>query len=63
MIFSKDTSWIKPSRLREGEKVLVLVTYDKSIFNANNRKWKVWKKKRKSPLWLKKKLKKRNYSI
>lgn len=63
MIFSKDTSWIKPSRLREGEKVLVLVTYDKSIFNANNRKWKVWKKKRKSLLWLKKKLKKRNYSI
>ncbi len=51
VVFSEDSSWIKPLRLREREKALVLVIHDESIFNANNRKRRVWKEKGKSTLW------------
>lgn len=44
-MFSKDSSWIKPSGLVEEKKLLIVVTHDESIFNANN-----GKKKEKSPL-------------
>ena len=39
----------------EGEKPLLVVTNDKNIFNANNGKRRVWKKKGKSPLQQKEK--------
>lgn len=38
VVFSGDGSWTKPPGLREGEKALVLVTHDESIFNANDGK-------------------------
>lgn len=55
MIFLEDNSQIKFSRLRKGKKVLVLVIYNKSIFNANDKKRKIQKKKGKSPLQSKEK--------
>jgi len=38
VIFAEDGSWSLPSTLQEGEKPLVLVTYNKSIFSANDGK-------------------------
>ena len=38
VVFFENGSWTRPLELVEGEKPLVLVTYDESIFNANNRK-------------------------
>ena len=49
VVFSEDGLWTRPLGLVEGEKPLVLVTNDKSIFNANDGKRRVWKEKRKSP--------------
>ena len=42
------------SNLKKGEKLLVLVTHDESMFNANNGKKKIWKEKGKSLLYPKK---------
>jgi len=36
VVFKEDGTWEKPSTLREGEKLLVLVTHDESTFNAND---------------------------
>ena len=55
MVFSEDDSWTRPLGLVEREKPLVLVTYDKNIFNANDEKRRVWGKKRKLLLRLKRK--------
>ena len=41
VVFSEDDLWIKPPGLVEGEKPLVLVIHDESIFNTNNKKKKV----------------------
>ena len=41
VVFSEDSPWTRPLKLIEEEKPLVLVIYDESIFNANNRKKKV----------------------
>ena len=41
VVFSKDSSWSKALGLRERKKPLVLVTYDETIFSANDRKRKV----------------------
>ena len=53
MIFSEDSLWTKPPRLKEEEKPLVLITYNESIFSTNNGKKKVYKEKGKSFLQLK----------
>ena len=52
VVFFEDGSWIKPSGLVQGEKLLEVVIYE-SIFNTNDGKRKVWKEKRRSPLQLK----------
>ena len=50
VVFSEDGSWIRSPGLIEGEKPLVLVTHDESIFSANDGKRRVWKEKGKLPL-------------
>lgn len=42
--FKEDGTWSAPI-LYVGEKPLVLITYDESIFNANDGKRKLWMKK------------------
>lgn len=39
--FAEDGSWTTPLSLEEGEKLLVLVTHDESIFNTNDGKRKI----------------------
>lgn len=53
----KDEQWYfqrivygQSPQIKKKEKILVLVIHNKNIFNVNNRKKKVWKKKRKSLL-------------
>ena len=50
VVFSEDGFWTRPTELIKREKPLVLVTHDKSILSANDRKKRVWKEKRESPL-------------
>lgn len=50
VVFFEDDLWTKPSSLKEEGKPLVLVTHDKSTFNANDGKRRIWKEKGKSPL-------------
>jgi len=50
VIFAEDGSWSLPSTLQEGEKPLVLVTYNKSIFSANDGKRQGWMVNGKQPL-------------
>lgn len=57
VVFSKNNLKTKLFGLKKREKVLILVIYDKSIFNANNRKRKIQKKKKKSSLQIKRKRK------
>ena len=57
MVFSENSLWTKSPRLRKSKKPLILVTYDVNIFNANDGKRRVWKKKGKSPLRPKRKKK------
>lgn len=57
VIFSENGLQIKFPRLREREKALILIIYNKNIFNANNEKRKIWKKKGKLSLQLKRKRK------
>lgn len=47
VVFSDNETWTRPLGLIEKEKLLVLVTYDESTFNANNSKKRVLKEKRK----------------
>jgi hypothetical protein len=42
VVSKEDGSWEKPSGLQPGEKPLVLVTHDKSTFNANDGKHRLW---------------------
>ena len=50
VVFSEDGSWTRPLGLVEGEKPLVLITHNESIFNANDGKRRVGKEKEKSSL-------------
>ncbi len=50
VIFSKDSSWKHPHNLSKNEKPLVLVTHDKSTFNSNDRKRRIWMENGKQPL-------------
>jgi hypothetical protein len=42
VVFKEDGTWEEPATLREGEKLLVLVTRDESTFNANDGKQRMW---------------------
>ena len=55
MVFSKNNLYTKFSALEKWEKLLLLVLYNKSIFNAINWRSKIWKEKGNSLLWPKKK--------
>lgn len=43
--YSKDDSQIKPSKLKDGKKALVLIINNKNIINTNDEKEKYRKKK------------------
>lgn len=58
ILFSKDSLWTKLLGLKEKKKQLVLITHNKSTFNANNKKKRIQKEKEKSPLRLKRREKK-----
>ena len=53
VIFLENGSWHVPESLPEGEKPLVFITHDKSIFNVNDGKRRLWMKDGKQPLRLK----------
>ena len=57
MIFSEDSLWTKLLGLEEEEKLLVLITHNKSIFSANNDKRRIYKEKEKLSLQPKRKRK------
>ena len=45
VVFAEDSLWIRSFGLKEEEKLLVLVTYNKNIFSANNKKKSIKRKK------------------
>lgn len=50
VIFKEDGTWEPPASLAPGEKPLVLITHDESVFNANDGKRKIWMKKGSQPI-------------
>lgn len=44
VVFKEDGTWEKPVTLLDGEKPLILITHDKSTFNANDEKRRIWMK-------------------
>lgn len=50
LVFAKDDSWTILSGLKKGEKLFIFVIYDTKTCNVNDRKRKIWIKKRKSTL-------------